>query len=654
MVSTLETAVTPPTHPGQDGETWAYNVDSSTLQVIANIFPLPTLGQIFFQRFLERAALEKSQLPDEGKRQVVVCTKSIAKLAEELHLSNDTTHKYVQLYKALGLLQKQKFLNNQLAFVLYTGIYHPPTTLATQLDFLITNCRPKLRDMAINVKERCLIYGLISQSVTDTLKRLSALLRIDKGDSKRLLQQRITQAQQLCSAVITHTLAALSTSSNLPAIPIQLDVQHHEQQVPSIPNAMRGRFSTKAATSNLPQVAHPVDSRQKQHTLESTSNDAIGRQLETFSMRCLPGSTNQIDGKQKEFIAESTQHTEIGRRQREVSLTDLPKVTVQGNVASGEESNESTLKRSTSRLQNGSFSTNLPEAANLVDSGQTQYAPASTQSAEIGRLQQENKAARLPERTNPVDSTGLIRNVYVNGIYNFIITYTLRTPRLVAEFLAEQLEQDRSTFPKYQKLFSLQTGQPRDPHILAAAFIGTMVQMHRGGWKMSKPGGFFTKRCYEYDAGVPEGIEECIKTYGHLSPSEFIETLTKQEIFTTPSVVAAPKMVPPASVPSLPPLKLSEEMQVDTARMVMNRDEVQHLIVSIQRNSRTALYRLRPIRLGKENPRYAVLVDASIPNISTHQTVIYSAKEWQSRLATMKTWLDLFYPSSDPREKQGG
>ncbi len=655
MFSTLETTVTPSTHPGQDRETWTLDVDSSTLQVIANIFPLPTLGQTFFQRFLERAALEKSRIPDEGKRQVVICTKSIAKLAEELHLSNDTTHKYVQLYKALGLLQKQKFLDKQLAFVLYTGIYHPPTTLATCLDFLITNSRPKLRDMAVNVKERCLIYGLISQDILDTLKRLSMSLRADKGDSKRTLQHRIAQAQQLCSLVITHTMSTLSTSPNLPAPPIQLDAQQHEQQASSASSAITSRFSTKAATLNLPYGAHAVDSRQKQHTLESTPGDAIGRHLETFSIQRLPERENCVDASQEDVSSESTSHIKTGRRQGEHSSTNLPKTTLQVDVVGGEESVESTLRRSTDRLQNGSLNTNLPKTTKMVDSQQIQHTSASTQVTEIGRLQRESKPVRLPEQIYSVDSTDPIRNVYVNGFYNFIITYTLRTPKLVAEFLAEQLEQDRSTFPKYQKLFSLQTGQPRNPHVLAAAFVGTMVQMHRGEWKMSRPGGFFTKRCYEYDAGVPEEAEEYIKNYGHLSPSELVETLTRHEAFTTPPVVSIPKAVAPASVPvsSLPPLKLSEEMQVDTTRMVMNRQEAQHLIGIIQHDSRTALYRLRPIRLGKENPRYAVLVDASIPDISTHQTVIYSVGEWQSRLTAMKTWLDLFYPSSTLTERQG-
>src|SRR5438270_3274984 len=108
-------------------------VDHSTLQMIAHIFPASTLGQVFFARFLERAASEKSIIPDVARDEVYICTKSIATLGKELGLSNDTAQKYVVLYKALGLLQKRKVMD-QLVFVLSTGIYHPPENLEANLD----------------------------------------------------------------------------------------------------------------------------------------------------------------------------------------------------------------------------------------------------------------------------------------------------------------------------------------------------------------------------------------------------------------------------------------------------------------------------------------------------------------------------------------
>src|SRR6266849_10687257 len=124
-------------------------VDRSTLQLVAHLFPAETRGRVFFARFVERGALEKSVIPDVVKETVYICTQSIAPLGEELGLPNETAHKYVKLYMALGLLRKQKFMG-QLAFLLSIGIYHAPTTLESNLDFLIGHSRPKLRAMAMD------------------------------------------------------------------------------------------------------------------------------------------------------------------------------------------------------------------------------------------------------------------------------------------------------------------------------------------------------------------------------------------------------------------------------------------------------------------------------------------------------------------------
>jgi len=229
-----------------------------------------------------------------------------------------------------------------------------------------------------------------------------------------------------------------------------------------------------------------------------------------------------------------------------------------------------------------------------------------------------------------------------------MVTFTLREPQRVAEFLAEQLEGDRRVYPKYQKLFYVQDGQVRDPHVLAAAFICTMVRLHRDRWNISKrPGGFFTKRCREYDAGVPKEVEGWLTSYGQLSPAALLEALTKQGRAGHAPVPAAP-VQPSYQKPaprSLPPLALSPQLRVEPAQMVMSRDEAQALVQAILHDHRTQLFRAQRLRIGKQIPRYAVLVDASVPGGPPHQTVVYSCAEWQARLEAMRTWRDLIYPS---------
>src|SRR5512133_385173 len=104
--------------PSEGGSKAWEQVDRSTLQRIADLFPAPTLGQIFVARFVERAATERSIIPDLKVGDVVICTKGIAQLGEELDLSYDTTQKYVVLFLALGMLQKRKFMGDQIAYIL--------------------------------------------------------------------------------------------------------------------------------------------------------------------------------------------------------------------------------------------------------------------------------------------------------------------------------------------------------------------------------------------------------------------------------------------------------------------------------------------------------------------------------------------------------
>src|SRR5215469_1761465 len=104
--------------------------------VITHLFPSPTLGCLFYTRFLEHASGEQTILPDEPPDTAVICTRSIATLAQELGVGHDTTQKYVVIYRALGLLKKRKLMG-KLAFVMRTGIYHPPDLLEANLTYLL-------------------------------------------------------------------------------------------------------------------------------------------------------------------------------------------------------------------------------------------------------------------------------------------------------------------------------------------------------------------------------------------------------------------------------------------------------------------------------------------------------------------------------------
>ena len=261
---------------------------------------------------------------------------------------------------------------------------------------------------------------------------------------------------------------------------------------------------------------------------------------------------------------------------------------------------------------------------------------------------QRKRLGRLGSTVTPLHSSkSLVRvnfgpvlhNVYVNNIYQFLITSTLREPHRVAEFFAEQLEHDQQVYPKYQKLLFIAEGQPRDPHVLAAAFICTMVRLYRDRWNISdRPGGFFTKRCRETIQGYLQEVEQWISWYGALSPSQLQETLTTpvpSSWYGSSCWISKEQGVSFQTTfyTALIATRILPLGQSRCTRVLMDKEEAEGLVQIILGDNRTRLLRVCCVRLSKEQPRYAVLVDASIPGGPSHQTIVYSVQDWQGRLS---------------------
>src|SRR6266536_1393306 len=256
IISTYMEAV----QPEGGSKAWE-QIDHSTLQLIANLFPAPTLGQVFVTRFVERAAAERSIAPGLKAGDVVICTKSIATLSEELNLAYDTAQKYVALFRALGLLQKQTFMSGQIAFILSLGIYLPPRNLEANLDYLLQRSkakksRTKYHDLVADVKERCLVYGLIDQEFTDALRQLHALVQPPAGLSRSKLEQRLAQAQHLVS-----TMIARAMTESLPRSPGLVDSRQRDHDSESTQTARPGRRGAPSDAENPPTGSASIDSQ---------------------------------------------------------------------------------------------------------------------------------------------------------------------------------------------------------------------------------------------------------------------------------------------------------------------------------------------------------------------------------------------------------
>src|SRR5579884_3776264 len=139
-------------------------VDSTRLRLIHQLFPASTTtdggGLVFLARLLDLATPSCRAARDGEPEGAVIAVQSIRELARRIGWSYDTTHKYVVLFCALGLLFKRKRRGDgKVELAVAQGSYRPPRSLEA-LDRLIASSRPKVQSYARKVRRRYLhLYG---------------------------------------------------------------------------------------------------------------------------------------------------------------------------------------------------------------------------------------------------------------------------------------------------------------------------------------------------------------------------------------------------------------------------------------------------------------------------------------------------------------
>jgi len=574
-------------------------------QVIAHLFPAPTVGQLFYTRFRERASREQTILPDEPADTVAICTKSIATLARELRIGPDTTQKYVVIYRALGLLKKRKMMG-KLAFAMSAGIYHPPDLLEANLTRLLQKSRPKLREMTSDVLARCKVSGLISQDFQAAAALLQDLLQPQQGETRRTLEQRLLQAGQVFSQV-------LSSMQNLPRARTREDAEWFHlpsvaptKAVESTHTKPSGRHDEHHIDGKPPQSVHRGDSFAAHVTQESLQTAIQGRFEQEPPAQNPPNSFQQGDSAQPRTAQESTQTLTQGRFEQKAPMRNLPNLPHRGDSAAG-----------------------TPDTS----------AVESTQPATPGRFNQEAAASNPPNLAAQVDSSTPV-NVNVITLIN---TITLNV-KPVAAFCCNALGEPLSKQPIYLKLFR---DCERDAQAISAALLFTLV--HRRDGTMRNPASVFLARCRDYHAqGVPDEVAALVKQYGSLTYAQLLDVLSKPASFTPPMRGALPSArpgYPPAYVTpaSLSPLPRWGTIQrfigVEDGRPGMRREEALQVIRLAQGDRRTKMCHvdLEPLADGS----YAVLLDNTITAIP-RQTYFYSVQDWQARTSAIQDCFELF------------
>lgn len=572
-------------------------IEGSTLQLIANLFPAPTLGQSFVTRFVERAEAERSIVPGLNVGDVVITTKSIATLAAELRLAYDTVQKYVVLFQALGMLQKHTFLGGQIVFILSLGIYLPPHTLEANLDYLLQRStakksRTKFHDQVQDVKERCLVYGLISQEFTNTLRQLHTLVQPpEKGQSRRTLELRLAQAQHLVSSMIAQ--------------------------------AMTGRLTKGDAllTPNLPKQPRMTD------------DDACRHKSEVLPPN-LPSAPTRRDMRRQEQRSESTQIGESGRCTVQSAVPNLPNLVGQIDSGPHHHSSESTQSANPDRFVERGVVPNLPNPPHQVDSVLYDHNRESTQAGIPNRFGASSDAGNLPAGEAWVDSQDLA-NV---NVYNIISNSNVNV-EIVAAFLCRLFNEPMSKKGIYSRLLRNGCNQAETIH---AAAIFALVHFHRDG-TITNPAAVFIARCKAFHAqGVPEEAAALVKQYGSLNYQQLLDVLQKP---TAPSkqgtsFPASPsRPATPTSLPPLPKWGTIPRLTEASHSQGMSRQEALQVVACARGDRRTKMCRvdLEPL----SDDRYAVLLDNTITAIP-RQVYFYSLREWETRTATITDCFELF------------
>jgi hypothetical protein len=127
-------------------------IHPSTRQIIHALFPAHTRGEAFFLGLLANATIKPYVLPGKPEEvnedaAVVSVMQGCDELCQRVALSYDTTHMYLVIFRALGLLYEEK-QGKQTLFHIPLNAYKPPSDLPERLRQLkehYLDKRPRLR-----------------------------------------------------------------------------------------------------------------------------------------------------------------------------------------------------------------------------------------------------------------------------------------------------------------------------------------------------------------------------------------------------------------------------------------------------------------------------------------------------------------------------
>src|SRR5579884_1232372 len=275
-------------------------VDSTRLRLIHQLFPASTTtdggGLVFLARLLALATPSCRAARDGEPEGAVIAVQSIRELARRIGWSYDTTHKYVVLFCALGLLFKRKRRGDgKVELAVAQGSYRPPRSLEA-LDRLIASSRPKVQSYARKVRHRYLhLYGeqmpaeepgpAAIPELDECIRRIQHLIEREPSSAQReaLIRALLAHLEQFRrkyaqGAGLHEGLSPVSAQASLPAN------GRRSARMPSTVPASgtdNGRLSSRTGDSApMPQTSNGRLGEQTGDSapMPQTSNGRLGEQ----------------------------------------------------------------------------------------------------------------------------------------------------------------------------------------------------------------------------------------------------------------------------------------------------------------------------------------------------------------------------------------
>ncbi len=554
-------------------------VDPTTCRLIHALFPPHTCGFAFFLGLLANAMVKQyalSGLPESvrGDAAIVNVTNGYVGLSQRLHLSYDTTHMYLLIYRALGLLYVEK-QGKQTTIIIPLDAYQPPARLVeilAQLKEHYRTRRPRVRRLIDQIAQRMalLLQAEGEQSIPGPVPPVQSELLARVG--RVLRAQGVADPDGHIAMSIATEITPLVLSQAEEVVPLQAE-QEVKAYLPRCYQRSNPLCVTLSQESSTAGERQDAENRPKSvpATQQAGNNTYWAATLARFSAPDPTASFPRGEHNPGRILAAPVSAVQQDRFKAMNLSIDLQTEEGTGVTRTGR-GGFSVSNLATSQQTGEPFQAAPRQAdANLlmrVDS------PKNLPYNGIGDGRKKQEKIILPESfPDPDPALPRAWDDDAPSQSGGPLPQADAPVRQQARVLARLIEGKEENIGAYIILL-----RKHDPHTLRAAVIATLQRKHfplgKGGLK--KPGGYFTRRVQQFQQAIPEQIMALVQVYAQTSYEGIDAAMATQ------ARIQAPRGFPPAAPARVVRQKRGTPMDQATAEALARRIPLEDPYVQVR------------------------------------------------------------------------